>query len=145
MRDEVLVRNFMTAKVQSLSSNDRLLEAALLMRSSHFRHIPIVDDGKLVGIITDRDIQRCAPSLLARVSAEEYNAIFEETTISRVMTREPLQTSPDARLSDAVALLRQEKLGCLPVVEKGKLVGIITKADMLSALLKMLETAPVAK
>jgi acetoin utilization protein AcuB len=71
MPDEVLVRTFMTVKVQSLSSDDRLLEAALLMRSSHFRHIPIVDDGVLVGILTDRDIQRCAPSLLARVSAEE--------------------------------------------------------------------------
>jgi len=97
-----------------------------------------------VGILTDRDIQRCAPSLLARVSAEEYNAIFEETPISRVMTRGPIQISPDARLGDAAALLREKKLGCLPVVEKGKLVGIITKADMLSALIKMLETVPVA-
>ena len=144
MRDEVFVRTFMTVKVQSLSSNDRLLDAALLMRSSHFRHIPIVDDGELVGILTDRDIQRCAPSLLARVSAEEYNAVFEETPISRVMTRGPVQISPDARLGDAAALLREKKLGCLPVVEKGKLVGIITKADMLSALIKMLETVPVA-
>jgi acetoin utilization protein AcuB len=145
MRDEPLVSTFMTAKVQSLSPDDRLLEAALLMRSSHFRHIPIVEDGQLVGILTDRDIQRCTPSLLARVSPEEYNAIFEETEISRVMTREPLKISPDAPLVEAVTLLREKKLGCLPVVENGKLVGIITKADMLSALLRILESAQVTR
>jgi len=145
MRDEPLVSTFMTAKVQTLSPDDRLLAAALLMRSSHFRHIPIVEDGHLVGILTDRDIQRCTPSLLARVSPEEYNAIFEETEISRVMTREPLKISPDAPLVEAVALLREKKLGCLPVVENGKLVGIITKSDMLSALLRILETAQATR
>ncbi len=142
---EPLVRTFMTAQVQTLSSKDRLLEAALLLRSSHIRHIPIVDESEIVGILSDRDIQRCAPSMLARVSAEEYNAVFEETLINRVMTREPLRISADAPLNEAVALLREKKLGCLPVVENGKLVGIITKADMLTALLRMLETSPVTK
>jgi len=132
----------MTAPVTSLPSTARLLEAGLLLRSGRIRHIPIIDDGQLVGILSDRDIQRCTPSMLTRVSAEEYNAIFENTPVSRVMTREPQHVSPDTPLHTVAELLRAHKLGCLPVVENGKVVGIITKDDMLAALVRLLDEVP---
>jgi CBS domain-containing protein len=136
------VREFMASPVTSLPSSARLLDAGLLLRAGHFRHIPIIDDGKLVGILSDRDIQRCTPSMLTRVSAEEYNAIFEDTLVARVMTRDPQHVSPDAPLHVAAALLRSSKLGCLPVVENGQVIGIITKDDMLAALVRFLADAP---
>lgn len=136
------VRQFMASPVTSLPSNARLLDAGLLLRKGHIRHIPIIDGGNLVGILSDRDIQRCTPSMLARVTAEEYNAIFEDTPVARVMTRDPQHISPDAPLQVAAELLRASKLGCLPVVENGRVIGIITKDDMLAALVRFLGDAP---
>jgi CBS domain-containing protein len=141
MSDVRLVRQFMASPVTSLPSSARLLDAGLLLRAGRIRHIPIIDDGQLVGILSDRDIQRCTPSMLTRVSAEEYNAIFEDTPVWKVMTREPQYISPDAPLHAAAALLHSDKLGCLPVVENGQVVGIITKDDMLGALMRLLDDA----
>ena len=138
MREVPAVRQFMTSPVTSLPSSARLLEAGLLLRAGRIRHIPIIDEGKLVGILSDRDVQRCTPSMLTRVTADEYNAIFENTLVGRVMTRDPQHISPDASLHDAAAQLRAQKLGCLPVVENGQVVGIITKDDMLAALVHLL-------
>ncbi len=145
MSVEHSVREFMTSPVSSLPSTAPLLDAALLLRSTHIRHIPIVDGEILVGILSDRDVQRCTPSRLSRVSAEEYNSIFQTTQVGSVMTREPQTVSPGTPLHEAVTLLRTGKLGCLPVVEDGKLVGIITKDDMLAALLQLLNGSPVTR
>jgi acetoin utilization protein AcuB len=80
--------------------------------------------------------------MLTRVTAEEYNTIFEDTPVARVMTRDPQHVSPDAPLHVAAALLRASKLGCLPVVENGQVIGIVTKDDMLGALVRFLGDAP---
>jgi CBS domain-containing protein len=139
------VREFMTSPVSSLASTAPLLDAALLLRSTHIRHIPILEGETLVGILTDRDVQRCTPSRLSRVSAEEYNSIFQNTVVATVMTREPHTVAPDTPLQEAVNILRTGKLGCLPVLENGKLVGIITKDDMLAALFALLTGAPAIR
>jgi acetoin utilization protein AcuB len=140
-----LVRDHMTSPASSISKDARLLDAALMLRSTGFRHLPIVDGARLVGIITDRDIHRFAPSLLGRITQEEYNAIFENTPLERVMTRDPLTVAPETPLRDAAALLQEKKLGCLPVVEDGRLIGIITVTDMLEVLLGLLDGVPAGK
>lgn len=132
------VRDFMTSPAASIEVDSRLLDAALAMRRSGFRHLPIVRGQKLVGIITDRDINRYAPSLLGNISQEEYNAIFENTPLERVMTKDPLSTTPDTPIGKVVAQLHNRKLGCLPVVEDDKLVGIITVTDLLRLLHRLL-------
>lgn len=140
--DELLVRDYMTAPASSIDVKEaRLLDAALVMRRSGFRHLPIVDGERLVGIITDRDISRFAPSMLSSITQEEYNAIFENTPLERVMTRDPLSVTPGSPIREAVALLHEKKLGCLPVVEDGKLVGILTVTDMLNLLHQILPGA----
>ncbi len=147
MPEELLVRDYMTAPASSIDVKEaRLLDAALIMRRSGFRHLPIVDGEKLVGIITDRDIHRYAPSMLTKVSQEEYNSIFENTPLERVMTRNPLSVTPSSPVREAVSILHERKLGCLPVVENGKLVGIVTVTDMLNLLNQILPAAgkPVA-
>jgi CBS domain-containing protein len=142
MSEVRLVRQFMSSPVKSLPSTARLLEAGLLLRAGRIRHIPIIDDGELIGILSDRDTQRCTPSRLSRVSPEEYNAIVEDTPMEKVMTRAPQHISPDEPLHVAAALLRSQKLGCLPVIENGQVVGMLTKDDMLGALMHLLDDSP---
>ena len=128
----------MTSPATAVAETTSLLDAVLLMRRSGIRHLPVVDGERLVGIVTDRDLNRLAPSMLGKPSPEEYNEIFENTPLSKVMIRNPITVGPDTKVLDAVAILHNEKLGCLPVVENERLVGIITVTDMLGLLLHML-------
>jgi len=115
-----------------------LLDAALMLRAGAVRHLLVVKDDRLVGLLTDRDIQRCAPSRLVPISEEGYNAVFEGTTVSRVMTRDPLTVSPDMPLVTAIGMMQQSRFGCLPVVENGLVVGILTRSDLVDALQRLL-------
>lgn len=133
------VRDFMTSEVTSLQETDTLLDAAMVFVRSSFRHLPVLRDRKVVGIITERDVKQFAPSLLSRTSAEEYNQIMETTPISRVMTRDPMTLKPDQPIFEAATLLHIKRVGCLPVVENGELVGIITTTDLLGLLIRIME------
>lgn len=142
MPEEYLVRDCMTSPVLSVTQDARLLDAALTMRRSGFRHLPIVEGDRLVGIVTDRDIQRFAPSLLSKITPEEYNEIFENTPLSKVMTRHLLTVTPFTPLREAAIILNEKKVGCLPVVEGERLVGIVTRNDLLGLLVRLLEKLP---
>lgn len=115
-----------------------LLDAALMLRAGSIRHLLVVKDGRLVGLLTDRDIQRCAPSRLVPISEQGYNAVFAGTTVNRVMTREPLTVSPDAPLITAIGMMQQSRFGCLAVVENELVVGILTRSDLVDALQRLL-------
>ena len=128
------VRDYMTPAPQTLDVQSTLLEAVLLLHRAELRHIPILQDGRLVGILTDRDVARVAPSILSGVSPQEYNRFFEDTQVGKVMTRNLVITTPEAPLAEAVHLLYVNKLGCLPVLDGDRLIGIITVVDMLRAL-----------
>ena len=128
------VRDYMTPNPQTLDVQSTLLDAVLMMRRSELRHIPILESDRVVGILSDRDVARFAPSLLMTLTAQDYNRVFEETPVAKVMTRKLVHTTPDAKLSEAVHLIYSQKLGCLPVLESDRLVGIITVVDMLRAL-----------
>jgi CBS domain-containing membrane protein len=145
MGDAYRVRDFMMSSVTTVPRESSLLDAALTMRRSAIRHLPVVDGERLVGILTERDIQRASPSLLSDITQEEYNAIFENTPVERVMFRDPVTVSPDASIRDAVSLIQDHKVGCLPVVEAGRLVGIVTRSDLLSILLSFLPAPPEPK
>lgn len=125
----------MTAHITTLDQEAKLLDAVLLLRSSGFRHLPVVKDNKLVGLLSDRDVQRAAPSMFGEVSPEEYNRIFETTPVARVMARDPVTVTQDTPLRDAVEIMHRDKYGALPVVEGDKkLVGILTTTDLLGLL-----------
>jgi len=135
----MLVRDYMTTELMTVQETDTLLDATMFFVRSTFRHLPVLRSRELVGIITERDVKQYAPSVLSGLSAEEYNTIMETTPISRVMTRTPLTVQPDQSVLDAAKLLYAKRLGCLPVVQNGELVGIITTTDMLKVLTHMLE------
>ena len=138
MTSDYRVRDFMASPATVISKEARLLDAVLLLRNTGIRHLPVVDGDRLVGLITDRDIHRCAPSLLENISPEQYNAVFQRTPLARVMVRDLVTVSPETPLRDAAAILHEHKFGCLPVVEDGLLVGIITITDMLGVLHRLL-------
>ncbi|MFQ5926711.1 MAG: CBS domain-containing protein [Terriglobia bacterium] len=129
----------MSTNLTTLEDGSRLLDAVLLMRSSGYRHLPVVNGDKLVGLVSDRDVQRVAPSLLSKISQEEYNRIFEGTPITRVMVREVMTVKPTTLVRDAVRVIYENKFGCLPVVEGGnRLVGMVTVTDLLGVLDRLL-------
>lgn len=135
----MLVRDYMTSSVTTLTDDSRLIDAALLIRRTGKRHVPIVNgEGKVVGIISDRDVARMAPSILGQMSPEEYNSIFEATPITVAMTKNPMTIGPDEPIQNAVNLLYSKKIGALIVVKEGKLEGILTVNDMLGLLNELL-------
>lgn len=133
------VREYMTANVNFLRDDARLLDAALLIRRTGNRHVPVVDaEMRVVGIISDRDVSRLAPSRLGHITPEEYNSIFEATPITQAMTRNPISVTPDTPVAEAVNVLYSKRIGALPVVEDGRLAGILSVSDMLGLLNEML-------
>lgn len=137
------VRSRMKTELVTLSAEETLRDAVTLELQRKIRHIPIVDaKGALVGIVTDRDIKRALPSpLTGQLASEEYDSVLDQTRLSKVMTRDPQSVSPEAPLADAVKLMFEKKIGGLPVVENGKLVGIFTQTDALKLCLDLLQKA----
>lgn len=123
----------MTQAVTSLTVDARLLDAALLIRRTGKRHVPVVDsEGKAVGIISDRDVHRLAPSDLSPIAPEERKRIFESTPITLAMTKDPICIAPDAPVRQAVEIMNGRKISSVLVTAPdNKLVGIITVTDIL--------------
>ena len=125
----------MTRDVKSLESGQVLLEAMQFLRTHQVRHIPILEDGKLVGIVTDRDIKRATPSALDPGQREVWERIVNDTTLATVMTRAPVTASPSLSFKDGLTLFVDEAIGCLPVIEGGELAGIVTARDLFRGML----------
>ena len=130
----MLVRDCMTAKPITVTVQETLQGALELMAMKRIRHLPVVDaGGKLLGLLTDRDLRRLAPSPLFPVDPAVAEAKMEQTMVERVMVRSPATVAPTQNLREAVRTLVEKKYGALPVVENGRLVGIITPIDVMRA------------
>lgn len=134
----MFVRDFMTTEVTSLQETDTLLDARMVFVRSSFRHLPVLRDKQLVGVVTEHDVRQFGPSLTSGVSPEEYNQLLETTPVSRAMTRDPVTVRPDQPVYEAANLLYTRRFGCLPVVENGELMGILSTTDMLRLLVHMI-------
>jgi acetoin utilization protein AcuB len=134
------VRDMMTQSVTTVPDSAMLLDAALVIRRTGKRHVPVVsaNSGKVVGIITERDVSRLSPSILSGPNEAEYNQLFETTPVSQVMTRNPITIGADAPITEAVQMLYEKRIGGLLVVDDGELKGILTVTDMLNLLSEML-------
>ena len=129
-RAELRVKDYMTSDPQTLTPEDRLLDAELLVRRAGIRHMPVVSKNRLVGLLTERDVRRYAPSIL-HSTPEQYNEIFENTLVGKVMTKQVTTIGPEATLAEAAAQLYAQHRGCLPVVKGERVIGIITRRDIL--------------
>ena len=142
MAQHARVRDFMTRQPVTLRDDDLLRQAVEIVMVRRIRHIPVLDGGgRLVGIVTDRDVQGTLPSPLSAAAPEEYEALLETTAISRIMTRDVITVSPDDFAAEAVETLLASRIDGLPVLESGRLVGIFTVRDALRAYLELLRGA----
>ena len=137
------VRDFMTRDPVTLQEDDLLRQAVEIVMVRRIRHIPVLDHGgHLVGIVTDRDVQSTLPSPLSAAAPEEYEALLETTSLSRIMTRNVLTVGPDDLAGEAVETLLADRVDGLPVLENDRVVGIFTVRDALRAYLEVLRDRP---
>lgn len=133
----MFVRDSMTPRPITIPLQETLQGAMELMAMKRIRHLPVIDAaGKLIGMVTDRDLRRVAPSPLFGGDPAQVEGQLESTTVERVMIRSPATIAPTARLQEAMKVLVEKKYGALPVVDAGKLVGIITPIDVMKSWLK---------
>ncbi len=132
------VVDVMTQNPLTVTPSETVCQADELMGENRIRQLPVVEDGQLVGIVTDRDIRSYSSgSLLATTEAREKAL---STKIQEIMTTEPITLSPDDDLVDAVELLIEEKMGGIPVVDEAEgLVGIVTYVDVLRCFFNRLQ------
>lgn len=133
------VSEIMTKEVVTLQEEQSLREALGMLQRHRIRHVPVVSGTRLIGIVTDRDLKRATPSLLSGIDQEAFDRVLNETRVGQIMTRNPYTVTPSMSLKDAAKILIDQRFGALPVIEGGKLIGIITETDLLKALHDMLE------
>lgn len=125
------VRDLMSAEVATVLRNDQLLIADDLMRLGRIRHTPVLDEstGAVVGVLSQRDLFRGALARSLGYGEHAQQKVLGMLLVKDVMTNDPVTVGPDAPLEQAARLMLERKIGCLPVVEDGKLVGILTESD----------------
>lgn len=126
-----LVRDIMGTKLVTISASDRLSTVEDIMTLGHVRHMPVVQGGRLVGVVSERDLLRASLSVLSQHKDEERRAFLHVVEISRVMSTPPIVVEPDATIEEAALIMAEKKIGCLPVVLGEELIGIVTETDVL--------------
>ncbi len=128
----MIVKHWMTTKVMTIRQEASIQEALSLMKLASIRHLPVVDhEQKLIGWVTDADLRGV---LIA--------SMLEELTLGDVMIRKPIVATPDLSMDEAAQIILEKRIGGLPVVEGGKLVGVITVVDVLSGFITTMGMLP---
>lgn len=132
----MLVRARMTRDVITASPDTTLAEALNLLRAHVFRHLPVLSEDRLVGLVSDRDLRMAMPPIWAE-EREELRRALDEKTVGDVMTTTIVSVPPDTPIEEAAKLLYQHHIGCLPVLEGEQLVGILTETDILRSYVEL--------
>jgi CBS domain-containing protein len=125
------VKDLMTARTITVGPTDSLLVARALMERHHIRHLPVVNNHKLVGILSEGDVLAAVPHL-SSLSQEESARELGRLPVERIATKRTVSISPMETLSRAANVMRERKVECLPVVENTVLVGMLTNSDLLA-------------
>ena len=125
------VRDIMQTKIVTISVTDRLSTVEDIMTLGRVRHIPVVHGGRLVGVLSQRDLLRASLSELGSFGNEARRAFLHAIEIDRVMSAPAITIGPEASVQLAARLMADHKIGCLPVVEGSELVGLVTETDVL--------------
>lgn len=133
------VRHLMQRDVLRMKESDALDVAQDIMTLGRVRHIPVVSGDRLVGLVSQRDLLRAAASSLLGLDPDAQRQWLGTVRVSDVMTTELRTVTPDDSVTDVVTLLLQYRIGCLPVVENGRLVGIVSETDCLRYLARVLD------
>ena len=130
------VAQIMSRPVDTVTADLKLSQVAKLMRDKGRRFLPVVDgDGRLVGLVSHRELERAEPSSITTLSVGEVNYLMAKVKVAQVMRAQVISCGPDTLVEEAGQLMRDRRIGCLPVVEGERRVGIITDDDILDFLL----------
>ena len=127
------VRELMSGAPITVSPDTPVFDARQTMVKERIRHLLVTEAGRLVGIITDRDIRLNLPSQATSLSMWEVNYLLAKLTVSKVMTKSVIIVGPDQDAGDAARLMLEHKIGALPVLDGEHLLGILTETDVLRA------------
>ena len=135
---ELTVGDLMTTELVTLRRDESLNLAEQVMRLARVRHLPVVEAGALVGLVTHRDLLRAQVSVLAELSRDERREIHTAIRVEDIMVAEVRTAAPDTPAVAAARQMLEHKVGCLPVVQDERLVGIVTEADFLELAIRAL-------
>ena len=133
----MLVRQLMTSSLITVAPGANVTEARSLMARQRIRHLLVTDGPRLLGMVTDRDIRLNVASPATSLSVWELNYLLAKVTVGEVMTRPVITIGPDLDARDAAQIMLDHKIGALPVIDEGKLIGIVTETDLLRAFVKV--------
>jgi acetoin utilization protein AcuB len=120
-----------------LDEDDSMKTAMDTLKDREIRHLPVLKGGaKLVGILTETDIKQASPSIATALEIREVYYLLDKIKVKQIMTKRPYTISPTAPIEEAAMVMRDKKIGCLPVMEEGRLVGILTETDILDAFIE---------
>lgn len=134
----MFVKQRMTANPFTVTPHTTLPDALDVMTTHGVRHVPVVEDGSVVGVISKNDISAAYPSKATTLSASEARYLIAKLKVGSTMSKPPIVISPDALLEEAAVLMRDRKIEMLPVVADGTLVGVITESDILESFMDIL-------
>ncbi len=137
-----MVKDWMTPDPVTIDPHTTLPEANRLMKECNIRRLPVVEKGILVGIVTLGDIREASPSNATALSIYELNYLLARLTVGEIMSKDPISIAPDTSIEAAAKLMLEHKIGCLPVIADGKLIGIITESDIFRLLVTEGEPRP---
>jgi acetoin utilization protein AcuB len=132
------VQQFMTSRVITVSPSENILNAMNIMKTKRINRLPVVKNGKLVGLVTDGDLRAASPSPVTTLSRFEMNELLSKVSIKDVAVKKVVTCTPHTMIEDAALLMREHKIGALPVMEGDKLVGIITENNIMDAFLDIM-------
>ncbi len=135
------VKELMSTTIYTISPEDTLDRVVVMFHFNAIRHLPVVEKGKVIGVISDRDVKKIlGPKKATRRNEEGRETIdIPSRRVRNVMQRKLTTIGPEAKASDAAGIMAKRKIGCLPVVKKDRLIGIITSTDILRAFVKLAE------
>jgi acetoin utilization protein AcuB len=125
----MLIRDIMTTNVVTIPSNTSISDAKRIMEAHRFQRLPVVDKGKLVGIVTARRLESVSPSKATSLTVWELTYLLNTTTVKEIMEKDVVTVTPDTTAEEAVALAQSHKVGALVVVDDHHVVGIVTTND----------------
>lgn len=133
----MFVRDCMTANPITITKDTPIFQALEIIQNRKVRHLPVTRDGRLIGLVTERGLLKVSPSPASTLSVYELNYILAKVTVSEAMIKNPITIGPGAPIEEAALVMRDHKVGCLPVVEGDRLVGILSQTDMVEALVRL--------
>lgn len=136
MLEGILVRQWMTDNVINVSSDTQITVAHQIMKKNKIRRLPVVDNDKLVGIVTIGDVREASPSASTTLSIWELNYLWSQLKVADVMTKRVMSVGPDDPLINAAKIMLDHKISGVPVVDDDLVVGVITESDIFRMLVR---------